>query len=275
MRTEIIGRYVEVAGHRLYLDTGGDPAGQPMILIHTAGQNTLQWRFVLPYFAARGYFVVAPDLPGHGKSLLRDFKPLDSVHDFAETVWQLKQRLELERPVVIGCSIGGDITLDLAVHHGSEMGAAVACEGAARTPTFSPRLVEMGLEDSGVPSHGDQGALAGLSACGTRALPERVAEIVWTRRMGDPKVYYHDLKAWIAHDIRTRLREISCPLAVVWGSEDYFVPYNLVKETVDAVPNAQWIVLEGIGHYPHIETPAFNGVVEKFLNSLPKDRGKE
>lgn len=268
MSTEIIGRYVEAAGHRLYMDTGGDPGGQPMIFLHTAGQQALQWRFVLPYFAERGYFVVAPDLPGHGKSLLKNFKPIDSIHDFAETVWKLKQNLELRRPAVIGCSIGGDITLDLAANHGSEMHAAVICEGAARTPTFPARLVEMGLEDSGVPSYGDQGSLGGLSACGIKALPERVAEIVWTRRTGDPKVYYNDLKAWIDHDIRTRLRAISCPIAMVWGNEDYFVPYHLVQETVEAIPNAQLIVLDGIGHYPHMETPEFNVVVEKFLNSL-------
>jgi len=267
MSIEIIGRYIEVSGHRLYIDTAGK-GGQPMLLIHTAGQHALQWRFALPHFAERGYFTVAPDLPGHGKSLLKDFKPLTSIHEFAEVMWSLILELNLEQPVVIGVSIGGDITLDLAVHHGSKLRAAVACEAAARTPTFPARMIELGLEDSGVPSYGDQGYLGGLSACGIKANQGQIPEIAWTRRMGDPKIYYSDLVAWRDHDITARLHKISCPTLIIWGSEDYFVPYALVEETIRGIPKAKLAVLEGVGHYPHMETPEFNRLVEDFLNSL-------
>ena len=267
MSKEIIGHYVKVAGHRLYMDMAGE-GGRPILLIHTAGQQALQWRFAMPYFAERGYFAVAPDLPGHGKSLLKDFKPITSVHEFAEVMWNLILELKLEQPVVIGVSIGGDITLDLAVHHSSKLKAAVACEAAARTPTFPARMIELGLEDSGVPSYGDQGYLGGLSACGIRANHERIPEIVWTRRMGDPKIYYSDLVAWKDHDITARLNQITCPVMIIWGNEDYFVPYALVEETMCGIPKAKLTILEGIGHYPHMEMPEFNQLVEDFLNSL-------
>ncbi len=273
MIEEIQGFYVEVGGHRLYLDTAG--AGEKaMLLIHTAGQQSLQWRFVLPYFASRGYRVIAPDLPGHGKSLLKDFQPLTTIHSFAEILWQLIQVLKLNRPIILGCSIGGNITLDMALHHGGGLHAGIACQSASRTPTFPHRAIDMGLEDSGIPSYSDQGSLGGLSACGSRALPQRVAEILWTRRMGDPKIYYSDLQAWTTHDIHSGLHKISCPVLVVWGNEDYFVPFHLAEETVRGIPGAQMAVLEGIGHYPHIETPDFNLVVEKFLDTLKSPQGQ-
>jgi pimeloyl-ACP methyl ester carboxylesterase len=274
MNPEITGRYAEIQGHRLYMDVGGEPSGQPMLLIHTAGQQSLQWRFVIPYFAARGFYALAPDLPGHGKSLLDQFKPLESVHAFAEIFWDLLRSLRLDHPVVVGCSIGGDIALDLAVHHGSEIPAVVACQSAAFTPTFPPQAIELGLEDSGVPSYSDQGYLSGLSACGTKAEKERVTEIVWTRRLGDPKIYYSDLKAWIHHDLRPHLSKVSCPVLCVWGNEDYFVPRPLVEETVAGIPNSRLEVLDGIGHYPHIETREFNPLVERFLESLGIGKGK-
>jgi pimeloyl-ACP methyl ester carboxylesterase len=132
----------------------------------------------------------------------------------------------------------------------------------------------MGLEDSGAPSYSDQGYLSGLSACGSKAEKERVAEIVWTRRLGDPKIYYSDLKAWIHHDLRPSLPKISCPVFCVWGNEDYFVPRPLVEETVAGISNSRLEVLDGIGHYPHLETREFNPLVERFLQSLGIGKGK-
>lgn len=264
-----------VMDHRLYMDTAGEKTGKSMLLVHTAGQQALQWRFVMPYFAERGYFVMAPDLPGHGKSLPAGFEPIDSIHGFAEILWQMLKQMGVKDIVVVGCSIGGDIALDLCVHHGSEISAAVVCEAAAHTPTVPLRLIERGMEDAGAPSYSDQGYLSGLSACGSKADTQRVPEIAWTRRFGDPKIYYSDLKAWITHDVRFRLKDISCPVLCIWGNEDYFVPFELVEQTVAGIPNATLKIFEGIGHYPHMEEPGFNRVVEQFIDSAgPKTGGQ-
>jgi pimeloyl-ACP methyl ester carboxylesterase len=268
MIEEITGRYLTVRGHRVYLETAGENTGQSIVFIHTAGQHGIQWRFVLPKIAAQGYFAIAPDLPGHGKSLVRDFKPLDTIHGFAETVWEMMGLMELTRPIVVGCSIGGDIALDMAAHHSADLRAVISCEGALRTPTLPLQLINQGLEDSGVPSFGDQGFYGGLSLCGTNADAERVKEITFTRRSGDPKIYYSDLKAWITHDIRSKAKEITCPVLIVWGNEDYIVPYEFVEESANSIPGANLLVLEGSGHYPGTELPNFNEIVEEFISSL-------
>jgi len=269
---DIIGRYLHVRGHRLYFDTAGPKAGQPVVLIHTAGQHALQWRFVIPELAESGYLVVAPDLPGHGKSLLAGFEPLVRIHDMAEVVWELIGKLDLGRPAVVGCSIGGDITLDLLVNHSSKMFAGVVCQAAGRTPTIPDKMIKRGLNESATPSFSDQAALTALSACGTKAAPERIPEIVFTRRAGDPRIYYSDLQAWISHDVTTRLGQVNCPVLCLWGNEDYFVPFHLVEETVKAIPNCELKILEGIGHYPHIESPSFALIVHEFL-SKHKNKG--
>jgi pimeloyl-ACP methyl ester carboxylesterase len=69
---------------------------------------------VLPFFAQQGYFAVAPDLPDHGKSLLKDFHPIESVYGFDEILWALTRKLVMDLRLVVGSSLGGDITLDLA-----------------------------------------------------------------------------------------------------------------------------------------------------------------
>ena len=50
--------------------------------------------------------------------------------------------------------------------------------------------------------------------------------------------------------------------------QGHCVPFNLVEETIAGIPNARLISMEGIGHYPHMETPEFNILVEQFLNSI-------
>ena len=268
MESVIMGFYVDIPGHRLYMDVAGDPAGQPVVLLHTAGQQGLQWRFVLPRLAEQGYYAIAPDLPGHGKSLLKNFTPLQTVASFSDVIMELVRVLNLKQPLLIGCSLGGDIVLDIAVKWSSHLLAVIACEAAGRTATIPEAFVEAGLEDAGMPSYSDQGYLGGHSACGLKGSPERLAEIAWTRRTGDPKIYHSDLKAWIHHDITEKLHEISCPVLMVWGSEDYFLPRNLIEETVENIPNAQLKVLEGIGHYPHMEMDDFTMVIREFLESL-------
>ena len=266
----IEGSYRMVAGHRIYLETAGDEGNQPVIFIHTAGQHGSQWRFVMEKMAASGYFAITPDLPGHGKSLVKDFRLLNTVHDFAEVIWELATIMKLSRPIVVGCSIGGDIVLDMAAHHSSSLRAVISCEGALRTPTLPPGLIEQGLEDSGVPSYGDHGFFSGLSLCGTKADPERTKEIAFTRRYGDPKVYYTDLEAWINHDIRALTEQITCPVLIVWGSEDYIVPYQYIEETANSIRGAKLLVLDGIGHYPGIELPEFDKTITDFVSSLEK-----
>ena len=273
MNPEISGRYATVQGHRLYMDTGGKPDGPPMLLIHTAGQQSLQWRFVIPYFAEKGFYALAPDLPGHGKSLLDRFTPLKSIHAFAEVLWDLLQFLRLDHPVVVGCSIGGDIALDLAVHHGSEIPAVVACQSAAFTPTFPPRPLKWGWKIPGCRAIRIRDLCRDCPPAGAR--PKRRG---WRKSSGpavseDPKIYYSDLLGWIHHDLRPHLSKVTCPVLCVWGDEDYFVPRPLVEETVAGIPNARLEILNGIGHYPHLETREFNPLVERFLNSLGIGKG--
>jgi len=270
MIESISGRYIVVSGHRIYFETAGDPKNQAIVLIHTAGQHGIQWRFVLEKMVEKNYYAIAPDLPGHGKSLVKDFKPINNIHHFSEIIFQLSKKLELKNPIFVGCSIGGDIVLDIAAYHSNSIRGIVSCEGALRTPTIAKHIIEQGLEDSGVPSYGDHGFLSGLSLCGTKADSERVKEIAFTRRSGDPKIYYNDLYAWINHDITEKVENITCPVLIVYGNEDYILPFEYVEETKKYIKQAEILILDGIGHYPGTEFIYFDDIIDKFIKSLDK-----
>ncbi|MGO8868353.1 MAG: alpha/beta fold hydrolase [Alphaproteobacteria bacterium] len=254
-----------VQRHRVYWEEAG--TGTPLICIHTAGQSGLQWRFTLPYFAERGFRAIAVDLPGHGKSLLADWKPISVLHEYAEIVWDLSQGLGLVRPLVMGCSIGANIALDLGVNHPDGVRGLVVCDGAAHTPTVPEGAIQFMLEDAGMPSAGDQAYYGAIGVCGSKAPAERVAEIAWTARSRDPKVQGHDLLGWIHHDLRDHLNRISCPVLLVRGEEDFMLPHSLIQSTHEAISGSELVEIRGIGHFPHMEYPAFLPLVHDFLRT--------
>lgn len=262
---EIRGRYVVVEGHRIFLDEVGAGDRGAMLCVHTAGMSSLEWRFFLPHFAGLGYRVLAPDLPGHGKSLLGQWRPIESIHEYGEILWRLVQALSLARPVLVGCSIGGDIVLDMAVHHPGAWAAIVCCEAGMRNRTFAEDFLERGREDAGIPGFHEMTFYRTAALCGRGTPPERVQEIQWLRRRADPKIMIHDLIAWNRHDLTGLLSRISVPTLLIRGEDDSGISHSVVEETRAAIPGAELVSLPGVGHFPMAEYEGFPRVVESFL----------
>ena len=107
---DIRGHYVRVNGTRTFYDEIG--AGQPLICVHTAGASSLEYQYILPLYAEQGFHAYALDLPGHSRSYPVDWQAHRSIHEHAEFVHAFVRTLGLKNPVITGCSIGGDITLD-------------------------------------------------------------------------------------------------------------------------------------------------------------------
>ncbi len=81
-------------------------------------------------------------------------------------------------------------------------------------------------------------------------------ELRWQHR-GSQVSAVGDLEAWATHDVRRLLGAVGCPMLVVCGEDDFWVPKPLVEETLKLLKNAKAEVayLKGIGHYPMFEDP--------------------
>lgn len=263
---EIHGRYLTVEGHRIFVDEIGPGNRGAILCVHTAGMSSLEWRFFLPYFGRLGYRVVAPDLPGHGKSLLRQWKPIESIEEYGEILRRLVKALSLSRPVLVGCSIGGDIVLDMGARNPADWAAIVCCEAGMRNQTFPGDFLDRGREDAGIPGFHEFTFYRTAALCGRGTPSERVHEIQWLRRRGDPKIMIHDLLAWNRHDLTALVSRISVPTLLVRGAEDSGVSQEVVEQTCRAIPGAELAVLPGVGHFPMTEYEGFTQVVESFLS---------
>ena len=120
----MVGRYVhvDIGGemHRIYFEENG--AGIPLVCLHTAGSDGRQWRHLLADEEfAKNFRIIAFDMPWHGKSnppASWDGEEYQlTTARYTETIRAFCRALKLDKPVVMGCSIGGRIVLNLAIDH--------------------------------------------------------------------------------------------------------------------------------------------------------------
>jgi pimeloyl-ACP methyl ester carboxylesterase len=256
-------RYVGIGGVHAFVEEHG--SGTPVLLLHTAGQSGVQWRHVAPALAARGFRVVVPDLPGHGRSEPAPGGPVTDLGWYAR--WLAPLAEELGRPYVVGCSIGGKITLDLATR--VPLAGIVAMAADAWTGGRpSEKGLRRELADVAAPSRTDRTELGTLAVVGSGVAAERAGLIATMHRREDPAVSTSDLIGWTTHDLRERLGDIRCPAHLVVGADDLWVPADGVRAAAAAVPGARCTVLDGIGHYPMEEIESFDAVLAGWLAEL-------
>jgi pimeloyl-ACP methyl ester carboxylesterase len=263
--TEITGHYIDVAGTRTHYEELGE--GTPIVLIHTLHGCSLQWHQAMPLLAARGYRAIAIDLPGNSRTFPPNLIPINSPHAMAEFVYSFIQTLlPGQKPIVSGTSIGGNITIDLVLHHGADFLAAVAMEGAVYTPTVGPLH---GLEaHSSMPSWQDWVERCVLESLGPGVTEEQREEFRWQHRFTSHRASIGEAACWTDQDLRDQAGPVDCPLLVLAGEYDFYMPRELLELTGKLIPNCETKYLDGIGHYPHYEDPQRTvGIIDDFVKA--------
>lgn len=261
--------HLPLDGTLAFVEQHGPDDGPPVLCLHTAGQSGVQWRHVAPALAARGYRVVVPDLPGHGRSEPAPGGPVTDLGDYAAWCLALIARLGLEKPAVVGCSIGGKIALDVATRAAPDLAAVVAMAADAYTGGRpSVRGLRRELSDVAAPSRSDRTYLGTLAVVGRHVPRERAELIATMHRREDPAVSTSDLLGWATHDLRGQLGRITCPAHLVVGDDDLWLDVDRVRAAAAGIPGARCTVLEGIGHYPMEEMADFDAVLDGWLGEL-------
>ncbi len=262
----IEARYLEIDGSLSYVEVAGE--GPPVLCVHTAGQSGVQWRYTTRALAELGYRVVVPDLPGHGRSEPAAGGPVEDLGHYAEWLRTLVGLLGLDRPYVVGCSIGGKVALDLAIRCGDELSGVVAMAAEAGNGSVKVSGLRRELEDVAAPSRTDRTYLGTLAVVGSSLTGAHAELVARMHRREDPAVSTSDLIGWGTHDVRAQLPSITCPVHLVAGEDDLWVRAAQVRSTADRIPDARCTVLPGIGHYPMEEIVGFADVLHGWLGEL-------
>jgi pimeloyl-ACP methyl ester carboxylesterase len=130
------GRYAEVNGINLYYEVHG--AGRPLILLHGGLGSGEMFGPVLPQLAER-HQVVVPDLQGHGRTADID-RPID-IRLMADDIAALIDHLGLDKPDVVGYSLGGGVAVQVAVRHPHKVRRLVAVSANIRRDAIAPEIL--------------------------------------------------------------------------------------------------------------------------------------
>lgn len=258
----IVGKYVHVDilgdACRVYFEECGQ--GIPLLCLHTAGSDGRQFRHLLCDEDITSKFrVIAFDMPWHGKSYPPvGFQNQDyelTTERYVETIRAFISALGLDRPVVMGCSIGGRIVLQLAHAHGDEFRALIGLEGADYQP---PWYDTSWLNRPDV--HGGEVCAALVSGLIAPQSPDQYRhETLWQYKQGGPGIFRGDLYFYrVDSDLRGKLNGINTsktPLYLLTGEYDFSCSPEDTIRTASSIPGAKAVVMQELGHFPMSENP--------------------
>ena len=253
-------RWVTVDGIRTHYVEAG--AGRPLLLFHGLGASVVTWRDNIGPLA-QSFRVVALDFPGHGDSEKPDidYDPWAIVRFIAG----FAEATGLERPAVVGNSVGGALGLMTALKYPDLVSGLVLVDSASLGKEISlyvrliavPLLGEM-LESSRV--GGTKFMLNNVFHDPSFATSELVEELYRSRQMRGAKeavvrVIRRTVNLLGVRDeyvLIDRLKSLPIPTMVVWGAQDRIFPVSQAYATSASSPQTVLHVFDDCGHWLHM-----------------------
>lgn len=259
-----LGRYVHLDldghDHRIYFEEAGQ--GIPLLLQHTAGAHGTQWRHLFECAAITDRFrLIAYDLPFHGKSVppttrawwTEEYRLTGAF--LRQIPLALSAALGLDRPVFMGCSVGGLLALDLAAHHPDEFRAVISLEGALYVGGDPASL--LGFWHPQVSNESKARMMQGLTS---PTSPEALRkETIQTYAAGWPPAFLGDLHYYMVDfDLREKAASIDTNrvgVHILSGEYDYSASPAMGRAAHEAIGGSTFAVMDGLGHFPMSEDP--------------------
>jgi pimeloyl-ACP methyl ester carboxylesterase len=249
---------LSVNGIETFVATGGrefDVSQPTIVLLHGAGFDHTAWALHSRWFAHHGYGVLAPDLPGHGRS---SGAPLPAIADMADWTAALLDAAGAARARLVGHSMGSLVALETAARHPARV-TALGLIGTAAAMTVGPDLLKAAeandhaaIDMVSIWGLGYQAELGGSLAPGLwmHSGAERILE------QCRPGVLFNDLSACNAYqNALAAAAKIAVPTTLILGERDMMTPARAGKALAVALPNSRTVVLSGAGHMMMAERP--------------------
>ncbi|MEO8434458.1 MAG: alpha/beta hydrolase [Pyrinomonadaceae bacterium] len=261
-------RFADIDGVRLHYQESG--TGTPLLLIHGYTSSTYSWKDVFAPLSKR-FRVIAVDLKGFGFSGKPDGDYTRRAQ--ATLVTHLLDYLKIEKAWLCGNSMGGEVSLNIALAHPQRVaglvlidsaGVAVAGSGSL-APGYllvpvvgqvltafaltSDKLVREGLEKS---FYDDTKIGAERVATYYRPLQTRSGQLAALRARTQASQY----------PIEPELGKITTPTLIIWGAQDELIPLAAGQKMNLLIKGSRLVTLEKCGHVPQEEMP------ERVLNEI-------
>jgi pimeloyl-ACP methyl ester carboxylesterase len=267
--------FADVDGVRIHYQEKG--SGEPLVLLHGYTASTFAWKDVFDPLSEQ-FRVIAVDMKGFGFSGKPDGDYTRRAQ--AELVVHLLDQLKIDRAILCGNSMGGEISMHAAVRHPNRVstlilvdssGVAVsggdsATPGIAGWPVIGPALMSLALTS-------DSLVRDGLRKCfyeKSIVTDEQVAAYYRPLKTRDGQHAAYLARAQSAIDpIEPEIKKISQPVLIIWGAEDELIPLEAGRKLNTLIAGSRLVVFDKCGHVPQAEMPGrFADQVRSFATSL-------
>lgn len=251
-----------------YDDSG---AGEALLLVHGHPFDRSMWRPQIDHFARAGWRVIAPDLRGYGETTVVPGKT--GWETFARDLADLLDHLAVERCVLAGLSMGGQIALEFHRLFPDRLDGLVLADTSPRAETAQGRQnrteVAERLLREGLAPYVKEVLFKMVSP--NAALPV-AGHVLGMMRGTSPQGAAAALLGRAERpDYVDMLADIKVPTLVVVGAEDTYTPISEAEFLRSRIPNAKLVIVDGAAHLPNLERPdEFNAALSEFLTSARK-----
>ncbi len=267
--------FMTIKGQRIhYRDEGPREDPVPLVLIHGTSASLHTWEgWVGSLKGARR--VISLDLPGFGLTG-PSADGIYSVAGYARLVLEFLDELKVQRFVVAGNSLGGEVAWRMALAAPARVEKLILVDSAgydfqpesvpigftiARIPVLN-RLTEFLLPRSLVESSVRQ--VYGDPSRVTPALVDRYYEL--TLREGNRRALGQRLRQMDRGAGSARIHEITVPTLILWGGRDRLIPPSNAHRFKTFIANSRLVIFDDLGHVPHEEDPVRTvAAVKEFL----------
>lgn len=263
-------RYVTVEGEQWRIRQTGPQTGETLVLIH-GFSHSLEGMDALAAQLNDTYRVIQIDLPAHGLTGARSDGIYDPVSISAHVSALLKEITD-EPLILLGHSLGGLVSWNLAVDNPDQVSHLIllapggySINGVGDDPVPVPTAMRFFLSQA--PRAGVELGTTALYHDPSKLTDAQIDRIQAMMKIdGNGEAMIALLEQFTLPDPNPRLRQISAPTLIIWGSSDAMVPAMHGPRFDAAIPNARLVLINEAGHMINEERP--DGVADAIRGFL-------
>jgi pimeloyl-ACP methyl ester carboxylesterase len=252
-----------------YNDAG---TGEVLVLVHGHPFNRSMWSPQVDRFSWDGWRVITPDLRGYGESTV--VPGMTTLGVFARDIANLLDHLGIERIVLGGLSMGGQIVMDFyrqfpdrvrGLLLADTFAAGETEEGRRRRNAIADRLLREGMA-----AYADEELPKMVAPHNIEALPAVAEQVLTMMRTTPAEGAAAALRGRAERpDYVELLSKITVPTLVVVSREDTYTPVSDAELLHEHTPDSRLVIIEGAAHMPNLERESeFNEALGAFLAGL-------
>ncbi|NUQ29834.1 MAG: alpha/beta hydrolase [Acidobacteriaceae bacterium] len=249
----------EYEGHLVAWGSIGE--GPPAVVIHGSPFSSLEWRRIVPWLS-RHRKIYYYDMLGFGESAKPDMDILHSTQNRLLTA--LIHHWGIQRPAVVAHDFGGSAALRAHILNGVEYSSLMLVDPVAISPQGSALVQAAKTHQdifAGLPAYIHEAILrAYIGAAIKRQLSEAEMRLYLIPWLGDEgkKAFWRQIGQMddiYSQEVEHRYGEIRCPVAILWGEQDEFIPLDDGKELARRIPEASFTVVPNAKHLVQEDAP--------------------